>query len=79
MLDFVAKRYGMLPSQVMKLGDSVDVRVATLGVGYEAHQRDKSNRPVDNKGYTTEQLQQMMTTVRSAHNVRENNAKQDNS
>lgn len=79
MLDFVAKRYGMLPSQVMKLGDSIDVRVATLGVGYESHQRNKSNRPVDNKGYTTEQLQKMMKNVRSAHNVRKNSPKQDNS
>ena len=36
-LDFVAKRYGVLPSYAMKFGDSVDVRCANISVMYESY------------------------------------------
>lgn len=57
----------------MKLGDSIDFRVATLGVGYESYLRDKqegSSGKGPTHGYSQEQLAQMMETVR---NERKNN------
>lgn len=34
-LDFVAKRYGVLPSAVLSTGYNTDMICASLGVGYE--------------------------------------------
>jgi hypothetical protein len=35
MLDFVAERYGMLPSQVLKEGNSLDFVIAEAAQGYK--------------------------------------------
>lgn len=62
-LDFVAKRYGMLPSHVMKFGDSVDVRCANLAVMYESYLNNKHKegwKDTSDHGYSQEELKQML-------------------
>ena len=62
-LDFVAKRYGYLPSQVMKLGDSIDMRVANLSVAYEAYLNKKQEggwKDSSDHGLSQEQLTEML-------------------
>jgi hypothetical protein len=41
-IDFVAKRYGTLPSTVLKEGDSLDLKVANLAVQYETYLSKKA-------------------------------------
>jgi hypothetical protein len=40
-LDFVGKRYGKLPSEVMLEGSSLDIWIAELAVGYENYLNKK--------------------------------------
>jgi hypothetical protein len=57
-LDFVAKRYGVLPSQVMKLGDSIDMKCANLAVSYESYLNKKQDggwKDKNDHGYSQEQ------------------------
>jgi len=57
-LDFVAKRYGKLPSEILKSGSNLDLYVAELSVGYQNYQAQKARgeQPV-NKSLSTEELQ----------------------
>jgi hypothetical protein len=41
-VDFVAKRYGTLPSTVLREGDSLDLKIANLAVQYENYLHNKS-------------------------------------
>lgn len=43
MLDFVAERYGMLPSQVLKEGNSLDFVIAEAAQGYKNKLQAKAN------------------------------------
>lgn len=67
-LDFVSKRYGKLPSEVMKSGSSLDVQCASLAIQYEAYvnkkAQDKEEGKVGTGDYTTEQLQSMISATR---------------
>jgi hypothetical protein len=69
-LDFVSKRYGMLPSQVLKSGSSMDVVCAQLGVQYEnylnqrAMDRANGKNTVDHN-LSVEQMQAMLNSVRN--------------
>lgn len=68
MLDFLAKRYGKLPSEVMKFGDSLDMRCAVVSTGYESYLNKKEqNNESDNPthGYSKQQLQEMINKVRA--------------
>jgi hypothetical protein len=42
-LDFVGKRYGVLPSELLGRGESIDVWIAHLGVEYENYLHQKVN------------------------------------
>ena len=64
-LDTVAKRYGTLPSQVLKLGNSIDVKCALTSLGYENYLNKKArgdNSP--SKQLTQEDMLAMMRKVR---------------
>lgn len=65
-LDFVAKRYGMLPSHVISQGSSYDVYVADLAVSYEnyQHRRAQGQAPAA-PHMSQEQLQAMVDRVRN--------------
>jgi hypothetical protein len=62
-LDFVAKRYGVLPSYAMKFGDSIDVRCANISVMYETYLNKKNTEGFKDKsdhGYSQDQLLEMV-------------------
>ena len=66
----VAKRYGTLPSQVLKLGNSIDVRCAILALEHENY----LNKKVANNGkdpapqLSQEEMLAMMEQVRGRKN-----------
>lgn len=84
-LDFVAKRYGKLPSEVMKDGSSLDVQCMSLAVQYESYLNKRAQDQQEGKAstgdYTTEQLQGMISATRGKSKeeirelMREQNAK----
>jgi hypothetical protein len=65
MIDFVCQRYGILPSKLVDTGDSLDIHVATVAVGYENW--IKANPGKTNKhGFSQEQLQEMLNSVKQS-------------
>lgn len=42
-LDFVAQRYGVLPSALLRHGSSLDVLVADTAQNYRSQQQNKAN------------------------------------
>lgn len=40
-IDWVARRYGVLPSRLLNEGDSIDIFLANLGQAYENHLNEK--------------------------------------
>ena len=69
-LDFVAKRYGMLPSRLLVEGVSIDVYIADLAVSYENHLYKRqqtgatSDKPVPTM--TQEQMQAMIDRAKNS-------------
>lgn len=58
----------MLPSQVMKLGDSIDVRCANIAIGYEQYLHRKAQGNIKDKsdhGLSQEQLKEMIAKAKS--------------
>lgn len=55
-LDFVAKRYGKLPSEVIESGSSIDIQIANLAVQYENYLHKKQSESKD--GVITPDLSQ---------------------
>lgn len=51
------------------MGDSIDMRVALIGAGYEAYQSKKDSNTLDSRSltqkYSQEQLQGMLDRVRN--------------
>lgn len=69
-LDFVAKRYGLLPSEVLTKGTTFDLYVSDIAVRYQNWLQDKhSGKPMkssqQNFGYSQEQLKAMLDRARS--------------
>lgn len=64
MVDFVAKRYGVLPTELLKSGSLVDLRCATLAVEYEAY---LSKNPAQQLSHnmSTEDMIAQLNAVRS--------------
>lgn len=67
-LDFVAKRYGKLPSQVLREGSSLDVECGELAVAFENYLNEKHRAEAEGKPapvkYSQQDLQAMMDAVR---------------
>lgn len=64
LLDFVAKRYGCLPSKVLKSGSSIDVECANFAVAYEAHVKKQVENGHKPTKHSNDQLQAMIDAVR---------------
>lgn len=69
-LDFVAKRYGTLPSKVLAEGSSIDMLVAEIAVGYqnwtyEEAERKQKGAPPKPPDLTQEQMMAMIERVRN--------------
>ena len=64
-LDFVAKRYGKLPSEVLESGTSIDIFCADFAVKYEVYCNKKAQDGQNNgHGKSTEELQAMVQRVK---------------
>lgn len=66
-LDAVARRYGVLPSQLMRLGDSLDMKCANLSLAYESYLNKKREGGTKDKldhGYSTQDLSAMLKAVK---------------
>jgi hypothetical protein len=65
-LDFVAERYGVLPSTLLRDGNSLDIVIADLAQGYRNRQQAKASGRVDaNHGLTEEQMLAMVEQTRN--------------
>jgi hypothetical protein len=66
-LDFLAKRYGYLPSTVLESGTTLDLYVAETAVGYEnwLSKNPKDNAIQTGHNYSQEQLQGMINAVKN--------------
>ena len=74
----MARRYGLLPSQMMRLGDSLDMKCANLSLAYENYLNKKQERNRKDKtdhGYSTQDLQQMVNSVKEGKHGGKNNKK----
>mgnify|MGYP003638384205 FL=1 len=65
MLDGLAKRYGVLPSQLMAQGDTFDLMVMDVALGYEMIQHDKKNNKVNPRSYNEQELMERLNKVRA--------------
>jgi hypothetical protein len=64
----VAKRYGTLPSQVLKLGNSIDVNCALISLGYENYLNKKASGKDTGENLSQEDMLAMMHQVRGQQN-----------
>lgn len=62
-IDFVARRYGVLPSTLMKSADTFDLKCAELAEGYAQFVR-KNPHVKTNHGLTQEQMQAAINRVK---------------
>lgn len=63
----MAKRYGALPTQVLKSGSSIDVQCAQIGASYENYLNKKAQNKAEGKpdhNLTQEQMMSMLEEVR---------------
>ena len=67
MIDAIARRYMVLPSQLLAQGDTFDLLVMDVGATYEQHIQSKhSKTPGDNsRFYNQEDLQERMNKFRT--------------
>tara|TARA_R100001086_G_scaffold221456_1_gene138701 strand:+ start:1152 stop:1358 length:207 start_codon:yes stop_codon:yes gene_type:complete len=64
MFDAMAQRYGVLPSHLLKQGDSFDLMIIDVAMTYEQMQQNKANKKVDMSMYDQNELQSMMDRVK---------------
>lgn len=69
-LDFVAKRYGVLPSAVLDAGYNTDMICANLAVGYENYvaQKQRDGKDPTKPEPTQEELLAMIQRVKDGKN-----------
>ena len=64
-LDTVAQRYGVLPSELLRRGDTLDLKCVELALAYESHLSKKQQKGVVNDhGYSQDQLKDMIERVK---------------
>lgn len=59
MLDALARRYGKLPSQLLRSADSLDIMVFDVAVSYEEMLHSKQSGKVNPNLYNQEDLQKV--------------------
>ena len=69
-VDWVSKRYGMLPSEFIARGNSLDIMIADLGVSYENHINKKAEAKSKGKvgpapDLSQDEMQKMLSRVRN--------------
>ena len=68
-VDFTAKRYGVLPSQLLREGDTIDIECANIAVGYETFVRENPGIKT-NHGLSQDQLLQRIKEAKRAQDTR---------
>lgn len=71
-LDFVAKRYGKLPSEVLKTGDTADVQCAELAIRYEAYLNKQANDKADGKVTHNHSQEDLLNMIKRVKDKNEN-------
>jgi len=73
-LDFVAKRYGILPSELLECGSSIDAKCAILATQYETYITNKANAKANGEPepntMKTEDMAAMIAAARSKHEAK---------
>jgi hypothetical protein len=64
MLDAIAKRYGVLPSYLIEHGDTFDLMVMDVAVGYESMLQDNKKGVVNPGRFNQEDLMERLNKVR---------------
>lgn len=67
-VDFVAQRYGCLPSQVLKSGDSIDIKIAAFAVQHESYLAKKEKNKAEGKitpELSVDEMKAMIQRVRT--------------
>lgn len=66
-LDFVSKRYGKLPSEMLEVGSSIDVHIAEIAVEYEnyLYKKERGDISVNVPKMSQEQMQAMIDRVKN--------------
>jgi len=64
MLDVMARRYGKLPTELLNVGDSFDLLVFDVAVGYEELQNRKHNNTLDHTMYDQDALREKLDKAR---------------
>ncbi len=65
-MDFVARRYGCLPSKIVEEGNSFDIQCALLGIKYQNHLNTSDKDGTVNHGYSEKQLLEMVNRVKGS-------------
>ncbi len=77
-IDFAAKRYGVLPSQLLREGDTLDLECANVAVAYETYCRDNPEQAKVNKhGLTQDQMRSQLESVREENRRRKEHGAQN--
>lgn len=69
-VEWVAKRYGVLPSYLLREGDSIDMLIADLGARYETFMHKKAEAkqkglPPPTPDYSQDELKKMVDNVKA--------------
>lgn len=69
-VDWVARRYGVLPSKLLREGDSIDIILANLGITYENHLNERANNksPQSKHNLSQDQMLKMIEKVKQKQN-----------
>ena len=60
----MCKRYGILPSQALKLGNTIDIRCAIVAIEYENYLNSKARDGVAKQNLSQAEMLAMMQQVR---------------
>lgn len=63
MIDSIAERYGLLPSEVLARATTLDLHIVDAALSYRSYQQRRAQGEVADE-YTTEELSQMMESFR---------------
>ena len=63
-LDFIAKRYGKLPSEVLREGNTIDITAGEIAVEYEGYWRSKNSGEPQKQHHSQADLQAMVDRVK---------------
>lgn len=61
---YIAKTYGLLPSEVLSRATTYDLMITDVLNSWEKYQLDKSRNKVDSDSYSQEELKKMLEKSR---------------